>query len=224
MKERLRDVEFFCLQASMANNNSYFAFNLMRDIVVRYPQNHRVWNLLNQVIIRADDFRHNRFLLRLSQKYPECLALSMLNGHNCLVAGTYKYSLAEYMKVFKGRQSDPLASLMLGLTYIHMACQKFSADKNTLVTQAWVFLNSYRELRGDCQESLYNIGRAMHQLNVLHQAIYYYELALKCPRPPVNPGEPNFDLTTTIAFNLALLYKKGSEKLSRYYIRKYITI
>ena len=224
MKEHLREVEFICLQASMANNNSYFAFNLMRDIVVRLPHNHRVWNLLNQVIIRADDFRHNRFLLRLSQKYPDSLALSMLNGHNCLVAGTYKYSLAEYMKVFKGTQSDPLASLMLGLTYVHMACQKFSADKNTLVTQAWVFLNSYRELRGDCQESLFNIGRAMHQLNVLHQAIHYYELALQCPAQVSHPNDPSFDLTSTIAFNLSLLYKKGSETMSRYYVQKYITI
>ena len=29
------------------------------------------------------------------------LALGVLNGHNCLVAGTYKYSLGEYMSVFK---------------------------------------------------------------------------------------------------------------------------
>ncbi|XP_018016314.1 general transcription factor 3C polypeptide 3 [Hyalella azteca] len=219
-----REVEFLCLQASMANSNSHFAFNLMRDIVVRSPQLPRAWNLLNQVISRANDFRHNRFLLRLSQKHPEILACSMLNGHNCLVAGTYKYSLAEYMKVFKRRQHDPLASLMLGLTYIHMACQKFSADKNTLVTQAWVFLNSYRELRGDCQESLYNIGRAMHQLNVLHQAIYYYELALSCPRPVQEEGQPCMDLTHEIAFSLALLYKKNSPSLARYYTQKYITV
>ncbi|KAF2353145.1 Tetratricopeptide-like helical domain [Trinorchestia longiramus] len=219
-----REIEFICLQASMVNNNSYFAFNLMRDIVVRYSHLPRVWNLLNQVINRAVDFRHNRFLLRLSQKHPELLACSMLNGHNCLVAGTYKYALAEYMKVFKKRQNDPLASLMLGLTYIHMACQKFSADKNTLVIQAWVFLNSYRELRGDCQESLYNIGRAMHQINILHLAIHYYELALKCPPPSRVEGQPCLDLTCEIAFNLALLYRKNSPRLARYYMQKYIRI
>ena len=32
---------------------------------------------------------------------PENLALGILNGHNCLVAGTYKYSLGEYMSAFK---------------------------------------------------------------------------------------------------------------------------
>ena len=130
----------------------------------------------------------------------------MLNGHNCLVAGTYKYSLAEYMKVFKGQQTDPLASLMLGITYVHMACQKFSADKNALVTQAWVFLNSYKELRGDSQESLYNIGRAMQQLSNNSQAIFYYNLALKHPPLPNKEGQPSLDLTKEIAFNLALLY------------------
>ena len=195
----------------------------MRDIVVRHPRNSRAWNLLNQVIIKANDQRHNRFLLRFSQKYPDSLASTILNGHNSLVAGTYKYSLAEYMKFFKLKQNDPLASLMLGYTYVHMACQKFSADKNTLVTQAWVFLNSYRELRGDCQESLYNIGRAMHQLNILHQAIHYYELALQCPKPTQIDGEPDYDLTNEIYFNLALLYRKGSEDMSRFYVRQ-ITI
>lgn len=196
----------------------------MRDIVLRTPDKARVWNLLNQVIIKGDDIRHNRFLLRLSSKKPDSVALSMLNGHNSLVAGTYKYCLAEYMKVFKASQSDPLASLMLGITYVHMACQKFSADKNALVLQAWVFLNSYREHRGDCQESLYNLGRAMQQLSINHQAIHYYELALEQSPFPSRPGQPNLDLTKEIAFNLALLYKKSSPDLSTYYIRKYITV
>ena len=51
--------------------------------------------------MRADDVRHNRFLMRLMSRNPENLALGILNGHNCLVAGTYKYSLGEYMSAFK---------------------------------------------------------------------------------------------------------------------------
>jgi general transcription factor 3C polypeptide 3 (transcription factor C subunit 4) len=45
------------------------------------------------VIIKADDVRHNRFLIRLMVKHNDNLALGILNGHNCLVAGTYKVSL-----------------------------------------------------------------------------------------------------------------------------------
>ena len=40
----------------------------------------------------------------------------------------------------------------------------------------------YKELRGDCQESFYNLGRASHQLSLFKDAIYFYELALNCPK------------------------------------------
>ena len=79
---------------------------------------------------KADDLRHNRFLMRFMSRRPDNLALGILNGHNCLVSGTYKYSLGEYMSAFKQDRSNPLIALMLGLTFTHMACQKFSARKH----------------------------------------------------------------------------------------------
>ena len=44
-----------------------------------------------------------------------------------------------------------------------------------LFEQACAFLNQYQQLRGECQESYYNLGRAMHQLGTLFcifQALY----------------------------------------------------
>ena len=46
-----------------------------------------------------------------------------------------KYSLGEYMAAFKLERDNPLIALMLGLTFTHMACQKFSAKKHSLVVQ-----------------------------------------------------------------------------------------
>ena len=57
--------------------------------------------MFSLVIMRADDVRHNRFLMRLMSRNPDIHALGILNGHNCLVAGTYKYSLGEYISAFK---------------------------------------------------------------------------------------------------------------------------
>lgn len=37
------------------------------------------------------------------------------------------------------------------------------------------------ELRGECQESVYNLGRALHQLGLTHLAIHYYQKALTLP-------------------------------------------
>lgn len=42
------------------------------------------------------------------------------------------------------------------------------------------FLNLYLEARGECQESLYNIGRAFHQLGLFNEAVHFYERALNC--------------------------------------------
>ena len=155
--------------------------------------------------------------------------LGILNGHNCLVAGTYKYSLGEYMSAFKADSSNPLTALMLGLTFTHMACQKFSAKKHSLVVQACSFLNTYRSLRGDCQEVLYNIGRAMHQLNLLPAALFYYKRGLEVG-PALPGGEDKdqhniFDLSREIAFNMSLIYRgSGNLQLARMYTEKYITV
>ncbi|CAB4069485.1 GTP3C3 [Lepeophtheirus salmonis] len=221
--EHSKELTFYCLISSFRNGDSYHAYNIVRELVVKNIDNHRVWNLFNLVIMRADDVRHNRFLMRLMSRHPDNLALGILNGHNCLVAGTYKYSLGEYMSAFRQAKTNPMIAMMLGLAYTHMACQKFSAKKHSLVVQAIAFLNVYMELRGPCQESYYNLGRAMHQLGLLPNAVFYYKktLALKSAIPENN----NFDLKREAAYNLSLIYQNsGNEDLVRHYIHKYIVI
>ena len=220
----MRDCEFLCLIASFLNGDSYHAYNLVRDMVVKDPSNNRLWNLFNVVISRADDLRHNRFLMRFMSRKPDSIALGVLNGHNCLVAGTYKYSLGEYMSAFKQDRNNPLIALMLGLTFTHMACQKFSARKHSLVVQACAFLNNYAHLRGYCQESSYNIGRAMHQLGLLPAALHYYKQVLETD-PVVDEDPAVYDLQREAAHNIALIYKSsGSKDLARIYLQKYIVI
>lgn len=40
-------------------------------------------------------------------------------------------------------------------------------------------MNRYQRLRGDNQETYYNIGRMFHQMNILPLAMYFYEKCLK---------------------------------------------
>lgn len=47
--------------------------------------------------------------------------------------------------------------------------------------QGFSFLWRYVELRGECQESMYNLGRALHQMGLTHLAIHYYQKALTLP-------------------------------------------
>ena len=93
--EIIKECEFLCLLSSFYNGDSYHAYNLVREQVIKNVNSNSVWNLFNLVIMRADDVRHNRFLMRLMTRNPDNLALGVLNGHNCLVAGTYKYSLGK---------------------------------------------------------------------------------------------------------------------------------
>ena len=241
--EMAREIEFLCLLSSYLNGDGYHAYNLVRELVVNSDlKNNRAWNLFNLVISKADDLRHNRFLMRLLSKAgSDNVALGVLNGHNCLISGTYKYSLGEYMTAFKQEPDNPLIALMLGLSFTHMACQKFSAKKHSLVVQvrqsmnlcgqsvnydslqqACAFLNQYVELRGHCQESYYNVGRAMHQLGLLTIAIHYYKKGLNSN---LVPQSERFDLTKELAFNLSLIYESsGSHDLALMYLRKHIVV
>ena len=131
-------------------------------------------------------------------------------------------SAGEYMSAFKADSDNPLVALMLGLTFCHMACQKFSAKKHSLVVQACSFLNTYRSLRGDCQEVHYNLGRAMHQLGLLPAALYYYKKGLELG-PTIE--KDMFDLSKEIAFNISLIYSSsGNLQIARYYTEKYISV
>lgn len=124
---------FLCLIACIHNNDSYSGFNIVRDMV-RTQKKPILWNLLNIVIQRAEDSRHNRFMMRLLQKEDVFSDLHILHANNCLVSGTYKYALNDYISLFKVKPNALLA-LLISVTLLQMACQKFSAKKNQLVVQ-----------------------------------------------------------------------------------------
>lgn len=50
------------------------------------------------------------------------------------------------------------------------------------------FMEKYIELRGECQESYYNFGRAFHTIGLLQNAAHFYKKALECPIPVKEPN------------------------------------
>ena len=58
-----------------------------------------------------------------------------------------QYSLGEYMSAFKQDPSNPMVALMLGLTFTHLACQKFSAKKHSLVVQVRTYVRTRTKWR-----------------------------------------------------------------------------
>ncbi|KAL6255748.1 hypothetical protein P5V15_012992 [Pogonomyrmex californicus] len=228
-KKRNAHIIFLCLISCIHNKDSYYGYNIVKEIVrefVRVRQKSNSWNLLNIIIQRAEDLRHNRFIMRLLER-DVFSYLHIMHANNCLVSGTYKYALNGYMSLFKVAPSALLA-LLIGVTQLQMACQKMSAKKNQLVIQALAFFKKYTQLRGKegQQETYYNMARAFHQIGLLPSAIHFYKLVLKEDAGDLVKQHANLlDLRKEAAFNLHLIYLQSENYLlARMYLDDYITI
>lgn len=138
-KKRNSHIIFLCLISCIHNKDSFYGYNIVRELV-RVCQRSNSWNLLNIIIQRAEDLRHNRFIMRLLGREDVFSYLHIMHANNCLVSGTYKYALNSYISLFKVAPSALLA-LLIGVTQLQMACQKLSAKKNQLVIQGNYIFN-----------------------------------------------------------------------------------
>ncbi|XP_068165370.1 general transcription factor 3C polypeptide 3 [Antennarius striatus] len=225
-KPRRKEMEFFGLSATILDHNHCKAYNYIRLMMMENVDIPQLWNIFNQLTITSHHQRHHRFCLRLLLKHPDNHALCVLCGHNAMVSGSFKHALGQYVQAFQTHPTNPLHSLCVGLTFFHMASQKFVTKRHALVLQGFSFLRRYVELRGECQESMYNLGRALHQVGLTHLAIHYYQKALTLPGKRLE-GIPDdqVDLTKEIAFNLSLIYQaSGNVEMARQVINTHCVI
>ncbi|XP_051173690.1 general transcription factor 3C polypeptide 3-like isoform X1 [Leptopilina boulardi] len=219
-------IMFLCLVACIHNGDSYHGYNIVRELV-RVHQKANFWNLLNIIIQKAEDSRHNRFIMRLLGREDVLSYLHILHANNCLVSGTYKYALNDYISLFK-IEPNALLALLVAVTLLQMACQKFFAKKNQLVAQVLAFLKKYAKMRGEMsgQEINFNIARAFHQLGLLPDATHYYKRVLDLPPSKIVAQAPHLlDLQKEAAFNLHLIYLDSENPhLARMYLDKHIVI
>lgn len=220
-----KHVELIAIFSCIYNGDCYHGYNLVRDLVQHNLLSKKCWNIYNIMIQKSDDSRHNRFLMRLLARADVDMNLHILHANNCLLAGTYKYALSEYIALYRIRE-EPILAFLIGVTLFQMASQKFSAKKNHLIIQGIGFFNIYKKLRGPegLQEVIYNIGRGYHQLGMLHVAIAYYKKVLTIDTR-LGQENPIFDLKREAAFNLHLIYKNsGAYDLANMYLYKYIIV
>ncbi|XP_053200601.1 general transcription factor 3C polypeptide 3-like [Panonychus citri] len=227
--EYAKHIDYYALLALFEVRDDKYIYSLSKNILSKDMRNKQVWNLFGAIInLIYQDLRHNRFCLRHFIKFPDITALAYFNGHNALISGSYKHALGEYVNLHKENPKDPFAILCVAIGFLHIACQKFTSNRHSAFMQMCAFLNLYLETRGECQESLYNIGRSFHQLGLLNEAIHFYERALNCSidmdfNSPVE--KTRFNLNCEISFNLSLIYRaSGSPELARRYLCKYFVV
>lgn len=221
------EIDVLSVIASFYNKDSHNGYNIIRTLVVKDPSNVRLWHLFNLIVTKSDDSRHHRFIMRQLARNCDHPALAILHGNNCLVSGTYKYAMHEYSSAYV-KNPTPLCALLLGLTYLQMAAQKFSSKKHQLVIQAIAHLTQYKNLRGAeaLQEIHYNLGRGFHHLGIFTQAIFHYKKVLEYRELNLPKNKPEiFDLSREAAFNLHLIFcQSESYDLAKMYLEKYIIV
>ena len=224
--ENVETLDYYALICCYLSQNSTYTYPLIKALLVRYLSNNQVWNLFCPIMMRLyQDLRHNRFCIRLFIKNPEHLALAYFNGHNAMMSGSYKHALAEYVGILKQHSEDSFAAFSIVLAFVHLACQKFTSNRHSIVVQLCAFLDLYLELRGECQESLYNVGRTFHQLGLVHNAVHFYKKALQCNQSIIGDTNNLYDLRRETAYNLSLIYKNsGANDLALQLLKRHFTV
>lgn len=225
-RQKRKELEYFGLSAAILDKNFRKAYNYIRIMVMENVNKPQLWNIFNQVTMQSQDVRHHRFCLRLMLKNPDNHVLCVLNGHNAFVSGSFKHALGQYVQAFRANPDEPLYSLCIGLTFIHMASQKYVLKRHALLVQGFSFLHRYLDLRGPCQESFYNLGRGLHQLGLLHLAIHYYQRVLELPPLTLEGIETDqTDLRRDTAFNLSLIYQSsGNTRMAQKMLYTYAVV
>lgn len=222
-------IDFYTAISCVVSRDKEFTYNHLKLVASRNPENYQAWNLLSIAMSNIyQDLRHGRFCLRQFLKNPDILPLAVFNGHNALMSGSYKHALGEYMSVFREKPHDPFVAFCIALTFLSLSCQRYVSSKYLCLFQMIAFLHTYLELRGTCQEAMYNIGRVFHQINMLDKAVIFYKKALsmndKSRIEPLqeNPSEFDeiFDVRREAAFNLALIYKNSQSRGLAYQVIK----
>lgn len=215
-----QEIEFLCLQSSLLNKDYKNAYPLIREFVIKFPNQPQVWNLLNVVAHEKNNF--GKILSRLFQKDDNIIKY-LFFGNSYLVSGRYLVALKNFL-LYHEQQTDSLSSFLVGITLLIMAAQRTVDKHHNLILQGVSYLLTYQHLRKWDHEFYYNFGRAFQMLNVNNLAIEYYEKALKCGGTVKCENHGCIDLVQETAFNLYILYKEHSPHLARMYLEKYLIV
>lgn len=141
-------------------------------------------------------------------------ALLLVYGHMLTAKGSIKSALYYYGRCYMLAPEDASVNLSLGISYLHLAMQRMTANRHYQITQALFFLCRYVKIRGKRgpgarQEAEYNMGRAMHHVGLAFAAIPHYERVLAISRAQRDAGRDlgPYDMRYEAAHNLVHIYK-----------------
>ncbi|VVC30006.1 Tetratricopeptide repeat,Tetratricopeptide repeat-containing domain,Tetratricopeptide-like helical [Cinara cedri] len=179
------------------------SFILSRYLLFKYPQAPQIANLFCFLLNKCAIKKQAKFIFRLAAKYPDNIALNLLDTN--VFNDTYNYQLkfARYTELLNKLEDKSQLYFMLGVLILRLCTFKVGADRHSLTLQGIGFLMNYKEHRGiqHEQECYYNIARAYHQVGMAAKALHYYKLVLE-----TKPFSEEYCLKHAAAYNLHLIY------------------
>ncbi|CAM6088014.1 unnamed protein product [Calypogeia fissa] len=240
-KEQRDELRALGAKISFETKDVKYGFNCVRHSVLQRPYSTSAWNRYYQIISRSEVkvHKHNKFLLQMRKKYPDCTASMMICGHQFNMINQQQGAIREYLQAYKLQPEDPFINLCVGTAFINLSLGFRLNNRNQCIMQGFAFLYKYQRLISYNQESNYNLARAYHHVGLLQLAVNYYEKVLnhyEKDHPIVQPSNETADilLATAVktvptgidtghcnlqreaAYNLHLIYKKsGAFDLAR---------
>lgn len=244
-KEQRDELRALGAQISFETRDVKYGFNCVRHSVLQRPYSISAWNRYYQVISRSEVkvHKHNKFLLQMRKKYPDCPAPMIICGHQFNMINQQQGAIREYLQAYKLQPEDAFVNLCVGTAFINLSLGFRLNNRNQCIMQGFAFLYKYQRLAKGNQESNYNLARAYHHVGLLQLAVNYYEkvlnhsekdhpmvqlaheaadilLATVVPLKEAPPAAGQYvghcDLRREAAYNLHLIYKKsGALHLAR---------
>ncbi|CAH0380896.1 unnamed protein product [Bemisia tabaci] len=207
----ITDLNFFAFISCFFCQDGSAGFDFGRALLTETNfENTRAWNLMAILFDYIDHQRVYKYLTRLTSRLQSNYYIIHLKANCCLISHiAHKFALNDFALLYQKHPENAFLAFLTALCFIQLVCQKYSS-KHLLFSQGIAFFSKYIENRGDdcAQEIHYNMGRAFHQVSLLHHAAYHYNIALKSK--PVIDSEM-FDLKREIAYNLHLIYMESGE-------------
>nr|XP_023014510.1 general transcription factor 3C polypeptide 3 isoform X2 [Leptinotarsa decemlineata] len=205
---------FSCLLCS----DIFHGYNIIRDLLIRYPKVNLCWNWFGIMTATPDDIRHTRFLERSSALHIDILEKRRkIVANNDVWTGNYISGINYFLKDLKETNSA-YSAFMLSIVMLQYQFQRNidrSKKKMLAETVTYLFLN-YSMLRSKkaAHEVYYNLGRMYHQLGIIYLAEYYYKKVFEVHNELLEKYPHILCLKYEAAFNLHLIYKNNGNLIA----------
>ncbi|KAL4121551.1 hypothetical protein QTP88_014043 [Uroleucon formosanum] len=191
-------------------------FMLSRYLLLKYPQAPQISNLFCFLLKKCSAKKQAKFIFRLAAKYPDNIALNLLDTNVFNDAYNYQLLFSRYTELLNKLDDKSQLYFMLGVIILRLCTFKVGADRHSLSLQGIGFLMKYKEHRGveHEQECYFNIARAYHQVGMVAKSLHYYKLVLE-----TKPFSEDCCLKHAAAYNLHLIYlDSGNVEVALMYI------